>query len=99
MHYRIIGAERQTGDDVDLVIEARSRGEAEAKAYRMNILVERVQPVDDRPAVALPRVPQPAAPPGRIDWGAAAALIVVLLVCVMIYGGGAAPDPDSARGQ
>ena len=99
MHYRIIGAQRLTGDDVDIVIEAPSQGAAETKAHRLNVLIERIQPVDDRPAVALPPVPQSAVPPARIDWGAAAVLIVVLLVCAMIYAGEAAPDADSAQGQ
>ncbi len=99
MHYRIVGAARQTGFDVDIVIEAPSQGAAEAKAHQLNILIERIQPVDDRPPVALSLAAAPAAPPARIDWGSAAVLIVVLLVCVMIYAGGAAPDADSSPGQ
>ena len=40
--YRIIGANRETGDDVELVLDAPTPGAAQAKANDMGIVVEAV---------------------------------------------------------
>lgn len=46
MKFRIIGAERQTGDDVNLIVEEQDRASAERYAYRAGVLVERIEPVE-----------------------------------------------------
>ncbi|MHC4064099.1 MAG: hypothetical protein ACYSUI_06300 [Planctomycetota bacterium] len=46
MKFRIIGAERQTGHDVDTVIEAPTPSAAEEQANQMNLLVERIEAAD-----------------------------------------------------
>jgi len=45
MRFRIIGAERQTGADVDKVIEAPSQTAAEAQAHDMGVMVQRIERV------------------------------------------------------
>lgn len=82
MRFRIVGAERLTGDDVDMVIEAPTRGAAEAKAHRVNVLIERLETLSEpAPETAHGRPAQPAAP----DWSWAAVLVVAILVGAAVY--------------
>lgn len=90
MKYRILGAERQTGDDVDMIIEAPTRGAAEAKAHRMNVLIERVEVLLEPPP-ATGHVPTR---PGASDPNWAAALVVLLLVGAAVYWSYAGQGPE-----
>lgn len=53
--YQVIGADRETGEDRVLVIEARHEQHAEEQAARMNVMVSRVKMLDaGRPAMQGP---------------------------------------------
>ena len=99
MRYHILGAERQTGDDVDLIIEAASRKAAEAQAHRMNLLIECIEPLGEPGRRAPTPADSSAAVPGQLNWSAAAVLIVVLLACVAVYAGSTTPDPQPKSAQ
>ncbi len=99
MRYHILGAERQTGDDVDVIIEAASQKVAEAQAHRMNLLIERIEPVGGAGRSGPTPADSSTAGPGQLNWSAAAPLIVLLLVCVAIYAGGTTPDPQPKSAQ
>ncbi|HUU84531.1 MAG TPA: hypothetical protein VM243_13615 [Phycisphaerae bacterium] len=73
MKFRITGAERLTGDDVDLILEAPTHAAAEAKAHRLNVLIEQLEllgptlPVPARPPVPVPvRAPVPVPTPAPV---------------------------------
>ncbi len=58
MRFRIIGAERQTGDDVNVVVEAPDPAAAEVRAQRMQVLVERItEEPDELAPTKVPLVP------------------------------------------
>ena len=92
MKYRIFGAERQTGDDVDMIIEAPTRGAAEAKAHRMNVLIERVEVLLEPPSATRHVPTQPVA--SDPNW--VAALVVLFLVGAAVYWSYAGQGPEQS---
>lgn len=69
MKYRIIGADRETAEDVEIIVEAPSPTDAEIIASRRNILVSQVVPIraiERTSAYPAPPVPPaPALEPGH----------------------------------
>lgn len=57
MKFRIVGADRQTGEDIEIVVDARDEVDAETIASRRNIMVSSVVLVR-----SLPREPQQSPP-------------------------------------
>ncbi len=61
MLYRIVGAHRETGADMDVVVEAATPSAAEEAAGQMNLMVERIELVSSPPEP--PARAQPATAP------------------------------------
>ena len=93
MKFRILGAERLTGEDVDMIIEAPTRGAVEAKAHRMNVLIERIEVLLKPPPAPTGHAP---AQPGASDPSWAAALVVLLLVGAAVYWSHAGQGPEQS---
>ena len=67
MKFEIIGADRETGEDVKIIVDARDEVDAEAIAGRRNIMVSRVALVPLAPPTQVTRqVPPPPIEPGHV---------------------------------
>ncbi|HUU85256.1 MAG TPA: hypothetical protein VM243_17285 [Phycisphaerae bacterium] len=62
MKFRIIGAERQTGIDVDKTVDVENDQIAARMAHDMNVLVERIEPVQPSRPATPPEPPKPQKP-------------------------------------
>ena len=92
MKFRIIGAERQTGDDVDVVVEEPTASSAEDRANRMGVLVERIDALtpDESTAINIITVR------GKPLWFAAT-IAVGLLTAWLVYANKKSPlSPPTA---
>jgi len=65
MKFQIVGADRETGEDVEIIVDARDEVDAEAIAGRRNIMVSHVAPVRLAPQAQVIR----QAPPPQLELG------------------------------
>lgn len=68
--FRVIGADRETGEDVDFTIEAPDQASAERIAARRNVMVSGVYPAKEEPVAVPPTAaPQAISPTDRKQCG------------------------------
>jgi hypothetical protein len=60
MQYHIVGAKRDTGEDVDIVLDAATPSGAEEQANQLNIMVEKLEPTPPTTSQILPIAIPPA---------------------------------------
>lgn len=65
MKFQIVGADRETGEDIEIIVDAQDEVAAESIAGRRNIMVSRVAPVRLAPATQVIR----QAPPPPLEAG------------------------------